>query len=67
MKDWKCHACGCNTEVSDDYEAEYCCDGGFLSACGCLGKPTNPVFCSECESKMFPESARSVNVVEWEG
>jgi hypothetical protein len=53
MKEYKCDACGCETAVEDNYEPEYCCSGGFLSSCGCYGKPINPVLCEECENRLF--------------
>ena len=40
-------------EVEDGYKEEYCCGGGFYDQCGCGGFPMNPVFCDDCESKLF--------------
>ena len=50
MKKYNCAACGKEIEVYDEYEPEYCCDG---RECGCMGKPMNPMFCDECEEKIF--------------
>ena len=50
MKSMWCMACGKPIEVYDEYEPEYCCDG---RDCCCHGKPINPVFCDECEEKIF--------------
>lgn len=50
MKKCKCAACGIEIEVYDEYEPEYCCDGRM---CGCRGEPINPMFCDECEEKIF--------------
>ena len=46
----------CNKEVEvydDDYEPEYCCAGRMEDQCGCRGLPINPIFCDECEEKIF--------------
>jgi hypothetical protein len=51
MKDWKCDGCHCDTSVEDDFEYEFCCSG-LREQCGCMGMPTNPVFCEECEKKI---------------
>ena len=49
-----CHKCGMKmVEVEDGYKEEYCCGGGFYDQCGCGGFPMNPVFCDDCESKLF--------------
>lgn len=50
VKDWKCRACGKQVEVEDDYEPQMCCSG---RDCGCMGMEVNPVFCDECEEKIF--------------
>jgi len=52
MKKRNCVTCGKEVEVEDDYKEEYCCSG-LSEACGCMGMPTNPVFCDECEIKIF--------------
>jgi len=52
MKKWNCDTCGKEIEVKDDYASEYCCSG-LAEGCGCIGKPINPVFCDECEKKIF--------------
>lgn len=41
-----CINCGESVAVSKDYKEERCCYGG---ECGCMGLPTNPIFCLECE------------------
>jgi hypothetical protein len=54
MKEEECAACREKmVEVEDSYEPEYCCGGGYYDACGCGGSPTNPVFCEECETRIF--------------
>lgn len=50
MKDWKCDSCNKDIYVLDDYEQEYCCSG---RECGCYGLPINPVFCDDCEEKIY--------------
>jgi hypothetical protein len=50
MKPWNCITCGKEIEVEDDYEPQYCCSG---RDCTCMGQPINPVFCDECEIKIF--------------
>lgn len=50
MKSFECYACRKEIQVEDDYEPEYCCSG---ANCGCMGSPINPVFCDECEEKIF--------------
>lgn len=52
MKNWPCDICGKDIQVEDDYKSEYCCSG-LDNQCGCMGKPINPVFCEECENKLF--------------
>lgn len=52
MKAWVCDACGKGIEVPDDYEQERCCSG-LREQCGCMGQPINPVFCDECEEKIY--------------
>jgi hypothetical protein len=49
MKKWKCDMCHKETEVYDEYEAEFCYSG---YDCGCYGKPTNPVFCDACDKSL---------------
>ena len=52
-KTWQCH--GCNekmVKVGFLYEEQYCCSG-LSNQCGCMGAPTNPVFCEDCENKLF--------------
>lgn len=50
---WPCHGCGKNlVEVEEGYDPEYCCSG-LSNQCGCMGQPTNPVFCNECERQLF--------------
>lgn len=53
MKPWKCSACGAQIEVYDEYEPQMCCAGRMGDACGCMGEPINPVFCDECEERLF--------------
>ena len=50
MKPIKCHGCGKETEVHENYVAEYCCRG-LPDDCYCYGEPINPVFCDDCEKK----------------
>lgn len=50
MKEWRCNGCGKPIEVYDDYEPEFCCDG---RGCGCLGEVINPMFCDDCEEKVY--------------
>ena len=54
MKNVNCPLCGKLAEfkVEDDYEVEYCCSG-LSEQCGCGGFPINPVFCNECDEKLF--------------
>ena len=52
MKNWVCDACGTITEVSDGYEPKFCCSG-LREQCGCMGLPINPVFCDECNGKIY--------------
>ena len=54
MKKWQCNGCGKEIEVEESYEPEMCCRG-LRDGCGCMGLPTNPVFCDECEIKYFGE------------
>lgn len=52
-KEWGCHGCGDEVVVVElDYEEQYCCSGA-PNQCGCMGAPTNPVFCEKCESQLF--------------
>lgn len=53
MKLWKCEACGKEIEVPEEYDPEYCCHGRMEDACGCMGRPINPMFCDDCEVKIF--------------
>ena len=39
----------CTTQVFG-YRPEFCCDG---FECGCMGKPTKPCLCPDCEKKLF--------------
>lgn len=41
-----CINCGDSVAVSQDYKEEYCCVNG---ECGCMGLPTNPILCLECD------------------
>lgn len=50
MKYLGCHVCGKQTEVDDDYEEEYCCQG-LSEECYCCGAPVNPIFCNTCIDK----------------
>ena len=52
MKQWNCNACYKDIEVYDEYEPEMCCSG-LREHCACMGQPINPVFCDECEEKIF--------------
>ena len=54
MKDWKCDGCHCDISVEDDFEHEFCCSG-LREQCGCMGMPTNPVFCEECGKKLIEQ------------
>lgn len=56
-KEWGCHGCGDEVvEVELSYQEEYCCSGA-ANQCGCMGAPTNPVFCDKCENQLFkPET-----------
>ena len=52
-KDFKkvqCINCENVVEVEASYEPEYCCNGYM---CGCYGDPINPIFCDDCEKKLF--------------
>ncbi len=53
MKKWNCDACGIEIKIDDDYEPQFCCAGRMEDACGCMGRPINPIFCDECEVKIF--------------
>lgn len=53
MKPWPCDTCGKSTEVQDSHQAQLCCDGYM---CGCHGMPINPVFCKDCEYKIFEQT-----------
>lgn len=50
LKTHECITCRKELEVEDDYKEISCCSG---LDCGCRGMPVNPVFCSECEDKIF--------------
>lgn len=50
-KIYECDGCGKIIKVPIDYQPEFCCSG-LSCGCSCLGKPINPVFCDECESKI---------------
>ena len=52
IKKWECDSCHIEIEVEDDYEPIFCCSG-LPNQCGCMGKPTKPVFCDECEEEIF--------------
>lgn len=52
-KAWNCSTCGADIQVPSDYEPEGCCSG---RECGCMGREINPVFCSDCENKLFKPS-----------
>lgn len=41
-----CINCGESVAVPQDYKEEYCCVNG---ECGCMGLPTNPTLCLECD------------------
>lgn len=43
-------------EVPDDYEPVFCCNGHM---CGCYGYPINPMFCDECELKIYGTSVET--------
>ncbi|CAL9972167.1 hypothetical protein VPHD290_0072 [Vibrio phage D290] len=48
-----CVFCGDDVTVEASYEIERCCGGGMQSECGCMGMPTNPVFCDKCAKEHF--------------
>jgi hypothetical protein len=50
MEKHNCDGCHKEIEVHDEYEPEFCCSG---QDCCCMGLPINPVFCDECEEKIF--------------
>lgn len=52
MKKSTCYSCGKEIEVYDGYEPEYCCSG-LKEQCGCMGEPINPLFCDDCEKKIY--------------
>ena len=56
MKKWSCNGCGKEIEVEESYEPEMCCSG-LREACGCMGLPTNPIFCDDCERKFFGKNS----------
>lgn len=63
MKPWKCDICGKSIDVEDDYEPQMCCTGSLYEIhCGCMGKPINPMFCNDCEIKIFGEHLNILNV-----
>lgn len=63
MKKWKCDACGKDIEIYDGYEPEFCCAGRWEDHCICGGRPINPLFCDECEIKIFGEQI-SLNITK---
>jgi hypothetical protein len=58
LKHSNCHSCGSHIMVIKNYKEEWCCNG---IECGCYGYPINPVFCDECELKIFGNVMGSVN------
>lgn len=52
MKKWRCNLCRKEIEVYDEYEPKMCCSG-LPEMCGCMGEPINPVFCDDCEEKVY--------------
>jgi len=50
LKIYECDGCHKEIEVYDEYEPEFCCKG---EQCGCRGMPINPVFCDECEVRVY--------------
>ena len=55
MKDHNCDGCRKPIKVYDDYQQEFCCSARIEDECGCMGRPINPVFCDDCEVKIFGE------------
>lgn len=62
MKPINCMGCGNETEVYDSYEPQMCCSGHM---CGCMGMPVNPVFCDECEEKVYGKRDYLRSVLEF--
>ncbi len=58
VKPWDCSACGTGILVENDYEPEGCCSG---RECGCMGREINPVFCTDCENKLFKPNQKETS------
>ena len=64
MKQWKCDACYKEIEVYVEYEPKICCSG-LKEHCACMGLPINPIFCDECEEKIFGNTREENNLREF--